>query len=773
MHTYAASRIFIGLNLVLFAAGEAALAQGGIEEIIVTARKREENLQTVPLAITAITERELFLSGARGMEDLAAMTPGLSFYELGDGTILTPMIRGVSQINKFTNEGTVAVFLDGVYLANRDAINIQLLDFARVEVLKGPQATMYGREAFSGAINYVTMGPTDTWKGYVEGSFGTDKWVDGRFAIGGPIVEDKVGVRIAASANSFDGTFRNEAEPSDKLSGNESTNIAATVLFTPTPDLDVTLRGYYSNDNIENGARYNAANNCGLGPRNTRSSICGPVPTQETVDISPDAYGAQRDSKIASATIDYRIGNITLTSQTGYTDAYSSSLPDHDLTSLGWVTTATNTVTGATRTVRSNSYFGTGSGNIDMKTLSQELRAAYEDERLSVIVGGFFIDINRDRLSTYGSDISMLGPNEIINFQTWTRFGVRNNPAQNPTINSAVEQDERETSAFAAIQYNVTSALRVNVEGRYRRQKQENTSTRALNAPVNPPRVDRGTFKVFSPRFSADYKASDDIFFYASAAKGIRSGGFNATISPNAPQDATFDEEKNWTYELGSKATWLDGRLTTNGAIFYSDVSGLQVIAPSSDPAFTVLRTANAGSGKVKGFEIDIDAAFTDEFTAGVGYSYSDSEFDDGTLDRQARNCGLDRTICRFTAAGIPDISGNRFPLTPRAQFDANATYMAPLTGDWTWSIRGDTSYHGNAFTDQDNVTSFGKRWLVNARLGVQRDQLDISFWAKNLFDKRYVASAFTQTEPSGGARVAQAQLGRGRVMGFTARMGF
>lgn len=222
-------------------AGDIALAQddGQLEEIVVTARKRTENLQDVPLSITAISGVDLERASVYALDDLAEITPGLTYQNIG--AFNTPTIRGLSQTSQIGLQGNVGVFIDGVFLNNRSSLEFGVLDLERIEVVKGPQGALYGRNTFAGAINYVTRSPsTDDIGGRLSAEIGNE----GRWEIGGSVnfpLGENAAVRVFAATSEFDGTVTN-ARGGDKLGGyDERTSYGLSAIFDPSENLSVKL----------------------------------------------------------------------------------------------------------------------------------------------------------------------------------------------------------------------------------------------------------------------------------------------------------------------------------------------------------------------------------------------------------------------------------------------------------------------------------------------------------------------------------------------------
>jgi iron complex outermembrane receptor protein len=198
----------------------------GLEEVVVTARKRTEALIEVPVAVSVLTSEDIQQRGIQNLQDVALFTPGLSYFDAIQNQLGTPVIRGLSQTNLNSPDRNVAVFYGGVYLSNLNATNLEILDVERIEVVKGPQSALYGRNAFNGAINYVPAAPTKEFKSTVTGTIGTDERYEAKLMVAGPISETFSG-RIAVSYNSFDGTWENAGDPSDNIGGFKTKNVSA------------------------------------------------------------------------------------------------------------------------------------------------------------------------------------------------------------------------------------------------------------------------------------------------------------------------------------------------------------------------------------------------------------------------------------------------------------------------------------------------------------------------------------------------------------------
>jgi iron complex outermembrane recepter protein len=486
-----------------------------LEEVTVTAQRRAENLQDVPVAVSAFTAAELEARGVSSTRDILPMTPNVTYDEsftVGNSFV---SVRGVAQINNA--DSPVAIVVDGVPQNSQKQLRMELFDVERIEVLKGPQGALYGRNAIGGAINIVTRAPSDDFGGWVQVGGGSGNLREVSGAVSGPIVDDRLLFRLSGAYKDADGNIEN-VFLHEKVDFLESKDLRARLMILPSDALTIDLRGSYSD--IDGGAVMDAS----MDPTLTGNA------NREVLPRSDILGSSQRKISDATAKIDWRNAIGTLTSITGYTDLTEDYYGDLDFC---------NPIDCP------NGIFGLGpqadqAQNLDVKLLSQEVRLASPDEqRLRWIVGGFYLSTQRD-------------------LDTIAHLLIPGIPGI-PIISNAEENDNDAYSAFAQVDYRLTDRTTLGVSLRYDRDEREQTNA---GDPARPTRSK--SFSDTQPRIVIDHKLSDNHLVYAAYATGFRSGGFNGVGG------RPFDAETLQNFEIGYKSTWWDDRLRLNTAVFRS-----------------------------------------------------------------------------------------------------------------------------------------------------------------------------------------------------------
>lgn len=340
------------LGLALFGAPP-ALAQ--MEDIVVTARKKEESLKDVPVTITALTSETIEKAGIRDLYDVAALTPGLSFFNAQGEFLAVPVIRGIAPTDIF-GENNAAIFVDGVYVSGREGLNFSQLDLERIEIVKGPQSALYGRNAFSGAINYVTRRPTEEFDARSDLTAGNDGRIGGSVTVSGPILGKSLRGRVSGLYNEFDGSYDNALGDQD-IGGFRWRSWQGSLEWTPTDTLTVRASGYYSNDEIDDAITVGVTANCEPRVDSNLSitrllNVCGKLPNldeqasmyrqintpvsnrlaefygNESIPVTGRALGEDRDLIRANLNIDWELDVGTFTFLTGYTNTEQQALVD-------------------------------------------------------------------------------------------------------------------------------------------------------------------------------------------------------------------------------------------------------------------------------------------------------------------------------------------------------------------------------------------------------------------------------------------------------------
>lgn len=486
-----------------------------LEEVTVTAQRRAERLQDVPVAVTAFTAAEIEARGIGSTRDVLPMTPNVTYDEsftVGNSFV---SIRGVAQINNA--DSPVAIVVDGVPQNSQKQLRMELFDVERIEVLKGPQGALYGRNAIGGAINIVTREPSNDFDGWAQVGAGSGNLRSASGAVSGPIVEDKLLFRLSGAYKDSDGNIEN-VFLHEKVDFYESKDIRARFMILATDDLTIDVRGSYSD--IDGGAVMDAS----MDPTLTGNA------NREVLPRSNILGNSAREISDATVKIDWRTGVGTLTAITGYTDLTEDYYGDLDFC---------NPVDCP------NGIFGLGPQAdqrqlLDVTLLSQEVRLASPDnQRLRWIVGGFYLGTQRD-------------------LDTIAHLLIPNIPGI-PLISNAEENDNDAYSAFAQVDYDITDRTTVGVSLRYDRDRREQTNA---SDPTRPTRSK--SFSDVQPRVVVDHKFTKDQLVYATYATGFRSGGFNGVGG------RPFDAETLQNYEVGYKSTWWDSRLRLNAAVFQS-----------------------------------------------------------------------------------------------------------------------------------------------------------------------------------------------------------
>ena len=715
----------------------------------VTARRRAESVQDIPLSVTSIDAINLERGGIESLEDIANFTPGLTYQEFNGGGLGAPVIRGLAQTDVASFDNNVGTFLDGVFLSAKANLDVSLLGIQRVEVTRGPQSALYGNNSFSGAVNFVTQDPRIASK-QLTATAGSDERFDISASIAGELVENVLYGRVSAGYSTFDGTIENSLT-SENLGGfDDKFAASASLTWTPIEAFDATAFIYYSDEDIDPSAGFIETNNCG-GPNSLASDIitgrggsisrffCGTPDIPDEVNVFPQAF-SERDSLLAYVKLNYDFGGIVLRSTTSYGDYSADALSDQSLTPSADIDAdfaARNFIV---------PFIG------DTDDFSQEIRLeSFDNGPFDWTLGAYYIDRDVDEF-----------------FQTFTGAALDGT--------SVLGLDRFQTlsseafSIFGLLGYSVTDKLKVSGELRQTWDERDFESTLAFPIFGVPPATqnENDTFKFLTFRATADYQLSADTLLYASAASGAKSGGFNASADVT---ETSFGEETNITYEAGFKQQFFGGNAYLNAAVFFTTWDDLQIPVPSSI-AGNANVTQNFGDASAFGIEFDGAINLTENTQVNFGYAYSDATFDSGTEDVSSGfRCATPADCGPVGPTGGIDVSGNRLPRSAEHQFNASATQFFP-TRIGEFYLRGDLSYQSERFSTPLNLQDDDGRTLVNARFGVTLGNgIDLSVWSNNLFNEDFVNSTINEPEFFPLSTFSTAFVANTRTFGATLRI--
>lgn len=763
----------------LFVATPLEILAQEVDEIVVTARKRDESIQEVPVAVTAITSSMIESLNLTDLDDISKVTAGLLFDAEFNRTSNRPVIRGQANI---LGASGVSYFIDGVYITG--SINdYDISDIERIEVVKGPQSALYGRNTYSGAINIITKSPGDEYSGRIGVDFTDDEQTTLSASFKGPITED-FALGITGRYHNMQGAWTNKFDGSD-IGEQESKSVSLVAEYTPNDRLTTRARLYYNSTNDGQPPLFGqpaSANNCfsdngslygGLG-----RYYCGTIrPQAINTDWErqvPDARDIT-DTVQGSLSIDYEINETTtFTSITGFNRFDTEFVIDGDYADESF-SVANFTPNGFPFDFSMGFPFGyawipsvvdfTFAGIDSTDDISQEFRISWENDRTSFLLGAYYFDQDNE-----GRDARVLPADAQARADAdFAAEAARMQGvcAANPSCayiipfggstivvpdNSEVSNIEN-TALFGMATYNFTDATRITVEGRWADEKVSQTATiKDVGSPPSNIVPASASFTSFNPRITIDHQLSDSNMIYALVAEGNKPGGFNGAgaIEAGLP---TFDEEEVTSIEIGSKNVFADGQLTANFAGYFNDISGYQLTQNARTATTTTSATVNAGDAEVMGFEAELfyRPSSLEGLTLMLNYAYTDAEFTSGEdenlgllLDVEVDglvSCSLgdqfpsnppDPTECNTSLFG--DISGKQIPRTAEHMGFFDAEWRMPIGGgDVEMFIGGNVSYESSKFAQVANFAETGDATVMNARAGITTDQFTVSIWGRNL----------------------------------------
>ncbi len=672
-----------------------------VEEIVVTARRRAENLQDVPVAVSAFGEERISSLQADDLSGLQYATPNFYFDE-GDASNAVVYLRGVGQNDSlaFADAG-VGVYVDDVFIARSQAAFLELFDVERVEVLRGPQGTLYGRNTIGGAVKFVSRRPTDEVEAYSEVGFGDFDSVVAKGRLSGPISEGLVYAKGAFAFSRRDG-----------FNGN---------LFTGGTDGDVdNLAGRFGlyftpNENVEIDLT--------LDVRREKPDTARNPSRTTSVSGIPDPFGAPTALETFSASpdpyqVDVNAGGLSNIDALGLTARISWQANEdwvlESITSRRSFEFELNLDTDGTPLKLLDVYLYQ-----DQSQLSQEFRGTYDAGGPLGFTGGFYY-FHDDDLTFSGVDNLSAS---IFGFPV-TAFGL--------SIASLADTDQITDSSavFGDFTYELSDRLSVSAGARYTIENKESSrrfenffdpsvsviqSQPPFLSGVGTPGVAiRGEedFEAFTPRVSVSYDVSGDVLLYGSASRGFKSGGFSGRANSDFGFQP-FKPEFVWSYETGLKTSWNDGRLVANAAYFYNDYTDIQVTSFGADPqtgVFVDLFT-NAAAATIQGLELEILAVPTDRLTLSASLGLMDAQYDEFDIQ---------------VGGVVTDVSDRDLVNTPEVSGSLAATYDFDLSASLTATLHGDISYrnsYANEVTDSPNLRQ-DAYWLSNAFVAVKtRDE--------------------------------------------------
>ncbi len=756
-------RAWLAFVTVPLAAAAVALpypaAAQGLEEIVVTARKREESLQQTPVSVTAFDAGDIAALSAADIAALGQHTPNMNLtFSQGNsgGSNLGATIRGVGQFDFLvTTDPGVGVYLDGVYLGRTSGAVLDLLDVERVEVLRGPQGTVFGKNTIGGAINVVTRRPGDEFDGQVTAIVGDESRADGRLLLRGPL-SDTVGASLALAANNRDGYV---TRPDGESLGDIDQRVARAALeWRPGAATEVLVTADHTRQ------RQNSAPSL-LAEVNPAGSVIGlwnafvadPQPiTAADATIATDFFGTGQtgtnrndlDVTGVSAVVDVDVGDaVTFRSVTGWRDLEAVFGRDGDNTAAQYVHTE-NTVA--------------------QDQLSQELQLIGTAERFDWLGGLYYFredasDFNRPRLAS-GLFAALealpapLGPPGAPCAAPFVAPGCAGNPinvALDLDLNVTTAQEVSSLALFGNVDYRLNERWTLNLGLRWTDEEKDfviSSFREGSGAVILPPGTAASdSWSELSYRAGLTFEMTDRLMYYASVSRGFKSGGFNGRPTAAFAVDS-YDPEFITAYEIGLKSDLLNDRLRINAAAFFNDYEDIQLLVRSADPVTGAFQSIlqNAAEASVSGFEAEATALLGAGWTLSLGVGYLDDEYDDiGNAEVITEDSELFQT--------------------PEWNVNLSARYERTLAAGAVWAARVDYAHTSSYFQDAANTRSIEEDGydLVNLRTGYRSPAgaVDIALFLTNALDEEYIVAGGEALATFGTAEYTPA---RGREWGLS-----
>ena len=703
----------ISLALFLSVYASSPLAQtNALEEVVVTATKRAQSLQDVPMAVNAFNADTIETAGINDAGDLAILTPALNINVNTNPFAARMVIRGVGTAQTDPAlEPSVGLFIDGIYLGRTGLGMSDLTDIERIEVLQGPQGTLYGKNTNAGAISVITKKPSfEKSEGYIEASVGNYSMNKLTASISGPLTQN-LAYRLSGNINQRDGYYDNSAGVD--FNDADDWNIQGKLQWEPTESLSILLSGSRVErdttccgaDAVQDESVNNELVAQGLSPDSND-------PYDYNVQSNADNRFAM-ESDLLSMTIDYDTGWGAIKSITAWNDYSYRVDQDPDRSELDILT------------LSNDKYSG--------DSFSQELRfTASPNDNVDYMLGVFYLEQNTKRggdepFVFIGDDIITIGSQQDLPFPLPFNFLVQ--PGDSLTVD--MDQDA-ETIAFfgqgtwhIGDQWHITGGLRWSDEEKKSDLFSQTYSTAfsyqilgasfldSVSTPIDAT-LERSSDNV-DWMLRAALDIGDDSMVYASAGTGTKSGGFQ-TVN-GAAEDREFDDEDTTTYELGVKSTLMDARLRINAAAFYSEIENFQAQRQLETGIGTYV--SNESKVETSGVDLQVEAAPMPNLVLSAGLLY----------------------MHKYEITDGPE-KGADLPFTAEFSGTLAATLVFPL-GDGGVYWRTDYSYMDDHVTNvasaaQLRDADYDNRNLVNSKLGWRNDSWNVSIWGKNLTDDKY-----------------------------------
>ncbi len=791
------SWLVMGVFLLLLSAGVIAQESTGrgmsagaaVEEIVVSARKRDESLQEVPIAVDVLDADAIEKLNIRDVADVSKYSPSVVFDQGFSAQDTRITIRGLAPTRGRQN---VAILVDGIDVTGQAVqtnggsllINTRLIDIERVEVLKGPQNALYGRTAFAGAINYITKNPaTDSLDAQLYTDLGDNGRYEGRLSLSGPLVTNHLYAGINVASWTDDGFYRNSITGAE-VGGREGSGISGNLVWDLSEGFSIKLRAEYTDEDIEQSP-YSAirpttpvtipgqafitppgGNAPVLSPDAPRAinSVIGSLPAGDSLatTLSPnprtleDYPGVEREILRGSLILDYDFGPIKLVSLSGATDADVFSFEDAR---------------------REGSVIGSNVGGEfwaedGTEQFSQELRLqSNNDSAVSWTVGALYWEEDVEFVDGGVNCILAPAPGDCAPAIAATTGAAR--------VADLWTRDTEHWSVYGLIDWEFAEAWSLSLEGRY--VDEELTVTGPDRAGTPSPFDDRpraigpafgqaalqpsyGTISdtvkddFFAPKATLRWTPTDTDMYYFSVARAYKPAGVAivAALTGFNPAVSQFEQEELTAYELGAKTNRLNNQLVLNGALFYQDFSDKQVSTQKVVGGSLLPVPVNASSADIIGLELESRWQATENLDLYAAYTYLYSDYGSfktdstgaGSISR-AGNCDVfvettgagPRSVCSL------DLSGNELEFVPEHSLLAGLEYRGNLTSEIDWFAGADYIFQDERALNPENSIKLESYDTLDIRAGLTADSWDLTAYVTNTLDDDTIRSSFGNTD--------------------------